>query len=79
MTLAEELSDLAHIVSAMTMQAGAVRLRLTQDQTTERDMLTLVEGAGREAVEELRRLLASAELLEEGQLQPGRSRQPGVQ
>ncbi|MFI6482444.1 histidine kinase [Nonomuraea sp. NPDC050663] len=71
MTLAEELSDLAHIVSAMTMQAGAVRLRLKQDQTTEREMLTLIEGAGREAVEEVRRMMTSAQLLEEGQLKSG--------
>ncbi|MEV0583959.1 sensor histidine kinase [Nonomuraea sp. NPDC050310] len=56
--IARELHDIvAHSVSVMTMQAGAVRLMLKKEQSTERETLTLVEGAGREAVEELRRML----------------------
>ncbi|MEU8042215.1 sensor histidine kinase [Streptosporangium sp. NPDC049078] len=56
--IARELHDVvAHSVSVMVMQAGAARLMLRPDQLVERETLTVVEEAGREAVEELRRML----------------------
>ncbi|MEU3167547.1 sensor histidine kinase [Streptosporangium sp. NPDC006930] len=56
--IARELHDVvAHSVSVMVMQAGAARLMLRPDQLVERETLALVEEAGREAVEELRRML----------------------
>ena len=56
--IARELHDaVAHTVSVMTLQAGAVRRRLQTDpqRTRERDVLLDVEGLGREAVDELHR------------------------
>ena len=41
----------------MTVQAGAVRRRLTSEQTRERDSLVAVERTGREALAEMRRLV----------------------
>jgi signal transduction histidine kinase len=56
--IARELHDIiAHSVSVMTVQAGAVRRRLTSDQTRERDSLVAVERTGREALAEMRRLV----------------------
>jgi signal transduction histidine kinase len=56
--IARELHDIiAHSVSVMTVQAGAVRRRLTPDQTRERDSLVAVERTGREAMAEMRRLV----------------------
>jgi len=56
--IARELHDIiAHSVSVMTVQTGAVRRRLTPDQTRERDSLVAVERTGREAMAEMRRLV----------------------
>ncbi|MGV9303323.1 sensor histidine kinase [Nonomuraea sp. NPDC003727] len=56
--IARELHDIvAHSVSVMVMQSGAVRRRLLEEQAREREALTAVEEAGREAVHELRRML----------------------
>ena len=56
--IARELHDvIGHSISVMGVQAGAVRRRLTSDQRTERDALLGVERVGREAVEEMQRLL----------------------
>ncbi|MGH3468518.1 MAG: sensor histidine kinase [Thermocrispum sp.] len=58
--IARELHDtVAHTVSVMTLQVGGVRRRLDRDPTSraERDVLFDVEGLGREAVAELRRIL----------------------
>ncbi|MFF5209003.1 sensor histidine kinase [Streptosporangium sp. NPDC000396] len=56
--IARELHDVvAHGVSAMVMQAGVARLILRSDPVTARETLNVVEEAGREAVEELRRVL----------------------
>ncbi|MEV0973054.1 sensor histidine kinase [Microtetraspora glauca] len=56
--IARELHDIvAHSVSVMTMQAGGVRLMLGRDQDREREILTTIEDTGREAVDELRRML----------------------
>jgi signal transduction histidine kinase len=56
--IARELHDaVAHTVSVMTLQTGAVRRRLQTDSrwTRERDVLLAVERLGREAVDELHR------------------------
>ncbi|GII64302.1 hypothetical protein Skr01_43870 [Sphaerisporangium krabiense] len=56
--IARELHDIvAHSVSVMTMQAGGVRLMLGEEKERERRMLATVEETGREAVDELRRML----------------------
>jgi signal transduction histidine kinase len=56
--IARELHDvIAHSMSVMTLQAGAVRRRLRPDQTVEHDSLEVVERIGREAMAEVRRLV----------------------
>jgi signal transduction histidine kinase len=75
--IARELHDIiAHSVSVMTVQAGAVRRRLTDDQDTERDSLLAVERTGREAMAEMRRLVG---LLREEDAAPSYGPQPGMQ
>ena len=60
----------------MTVQAGAVRRRLTPDQTRERDSLVAVERTGREAMAEMRRLVG---LLHEEEGGASYTPQPGLQ
>ena len=56
--IARELHDvIAHSVSVMTVQAGAVRRLLLPDQERERQALEVVESTGREALTEMRRLV----------------------
>jgi signal transduction histidine kinase len=56
--IARELHDvIGHSVSVMTVQASAVRRRLTPEQTVEREALETVEAAGREALAEMRRMV----------------------
>ena len=56
--IARELHDVvAHSVSVMTVQAGAVRRLLKPEQEREREALTIVEETGRQALTEMRRLL----------------------
>ena len=56
--IARELHDVVgHSVSVMTVQAAAVRRRLRDDQEVEREALGTVEGVGREAMAEMRRLV----------------------
>jgi signal transduction histidine kinase len=56
--IARELHDvIGHSVSVMTVQASAVRRRLTPDQVVEREALETVEGVGREALAEMRRMV----------------------
>ena len=56
--IARELHDvIAHSVSVMTVQAGAVRRLLTPEQEREREALLTVEETGRQALTEMRRLL----------------------
>ena len=75
--IARELHDIiAHSVSVMTVQAGAVRRRLTDDQVAERDSLLAVERTGREAMTEMRRLVG---LLREEDTAPSYGPQPGMQ
>jgi signal transduction histidine kinase len=56
--IARELHDVvAHHVSVMTVQAGAVRRLLEPEQEREREALVSVEETGRTALTEMRRLL----------------------
>jgi signal transduction histidine kinase len=56
--IARELHDLvAHNVSVMVVQAGAERHALSPDQVSTRETLSSIEQAGRQALNEARRLL----------------------
>ena len=58
--IARELHDIvAHAVSVMVLQVGAVRHKLPDSSAEDRDALTGVERAGRRALAEMRRLLAA--------------------
>jgi signal transduction histidine kinase len=58
--IARELHDIvAHAVSVMVLQVGAVRHELPDDMVENRKALTGVERAGRTALTEMRRLLAA--------------------
>jgi len=58
--IARELHDIvAHAVSVMVLQVGAVRHRLPEELDEDRDALNGVERAGRTALTEMRRLLAA--------------------
>lgn len=58
--IARELHDVvAHAVSVMVLQVGAVRHRLPAALAEDRDALRRVERAGRTALAEMRRLLAA--------------------
>jgi signal transduction histidine kinase len=57
--IVREVHDvLAHSISVMTVQASAVRRLLTPEQEREREALRAVEETGRQALAEMRRLLA---------------------
>ncbi len=57
--IARELHDIvAHAVSVMVLQVGAVRHKLPDARAEDRDALRGVEQAGRAALTEMRRLLA---------------------
>ncbi|MDT0215101.1 sensor histidine kinase [Rothia sp. ARF10] len=63
--IARELHDIvAHAVSVIVLQVGAVRHRLPETATAEREALRNVEEAGRTALAEMRRLLQA--MREEG-------------
>jgi signal transduction histidine kinase len=56
--IARDLHDsLGHTISAIVLQVAAVRRRLGDDQSIERESLLAVERGGRESVTELRRML----------------------
>ena len=56
--IARELHDVvAHAVSVMVLQVGAVRHRMPETDTQDRETLKNVEQAGRTALAEMRRLL----------------------
>jgi signal transduction histidine kinase len=58
--IARELHDVvAHAVSVMVLQVGAVRHKLPDSMADDRDALRSVERAGRTALAEMRRLLAA--------------------
>jgi signal transduction histidine kinase len=74
--IARELHDvIAHSVSVMTVQAGAVRRLLRPEQEKERDALVAVESTGRQALTEMRRLVG---LLREQGTMPEFAPQPGL-
>lgn len=74
--IARELHDvLGHSVSVMTIQASAVRRKLTPEQAKERDALLAVEQTGREALAEMRRLVGILRLAEDV---PDLEPQPGL-
>ncbi|MEZ7127893.1 sensor histidine kinase [Nonomuraea sp. AD125B] len=69
--LARELHDIvAHSVSVMTMQTGAVRLMLAPGQDRERETLTTVEETGRAALIELRRMVGLLRTADDDRLSP---------
>jgi signal transduction histidine kinase len=58
--IARELHDIvAHAVSVMVLQVGAVRHKLPDEHAADREALRSVERAGRTALTEMRRLLAA--------------------
>ena len=58
--IARELHDIvAHAVSVMVLQVGAVRHKLPEALVEDKDALGRVEGAGRTALSEMRRLLGA--------------------
>lgn len=74
--IARELHDVvAHAVSVMVLQVGAVRHRMPDDEAEDREALKNVEEAGRAALAEMRRLLGAMRRDgEQAELQP----QPGL-
>jgi signal transduction histidine kinase len=74
--IARELHDvIAHSVSVMTVQAGAVRRFLLPEQERERQALLAVEETGRQALTEMRRLVG---LLREQGAMPEFAPQPSM-
>jgi signal transduction histidine kinase len=74
--IARELHDIvAHAVSVMVLQVGAVRHRLAPDRSEDREALQGVEQAGREALAEMRHLLDA--MREDGE-RAERGPQPGL-
>ncbi len=74
--IARELHDvIGHSVSVMTVQASAVRRRLTPEQVVERQALETVEAVGREALAEMRRMVGVLRQLR--CRPPSSSRRPG--
>jgi signal transduction histidine kinase len=73
--IARELHDvIAHHVSMMVIQAGAERRVLRPGQESTRDVLATIEGVGRSALTEMRRLVGILRTDEREGLAP----QPGV-
>ena len=65
--IARELHDIvAHAVSVMVLQVGAVRHKLPEPMNEDREALRGVERAGRTALAEMRRLLAAMRSEEDG-------------
>ena len=74
--IARELHDVvAHTVSVMVLQVGAVRHKLPEALEEDRDMLRGVEETGRDALGEMRRLLGA---LNDGRQDPELAPQPGL-
>ena len=73
--IARELHDVvAHAVSVMVLQVGAVRHNLPEELAADSDALKDVELAGRSALAEMRRLLGAMHDGEDADLAP----QPGL-
>jgi signal transduction histidine kinase len=74
--IARELHDVvAHAVSVMVLQVGAVRLRLAASDSRDATALLGVEQTGREAMTEMRRLLGALRRSDE---EPELGPQPGL-
>ncbi len=74
--IARELHDvIGHSVSIMTVQASAVRRRLGENQSAEREALETVESTGREALAEMRRMVG---VLRQSDEAAGREPAPGL-
>lgn len=74
--IARELHDVvAHAVSVMVLQVGAVRHRMSADDAEDREALRNVEHAGRTALTEMRQLLHAMRRDED---ETGRAPQPGM-
>jgi signal transduction histidine kinase len=74
--ISRELHDvIAHSVSVMTVQAGAVRRLLKPEQERERQALESVEETGRQALTEMRRLVG---LLRDQEQMADLAPQPGL-
>ncbi|HVU78971.1 MAG TPA: histidine kinase [Gaiellaceae bacterium] len=74
--IARELHDvIAHSVSVMIVQAGAARLTLNGEAHRATESLLSVERAGRQALDEMRRLLG---MLRQGNVEPQLTPQPGL-
>jgi signal transduction histidine kinase len=74
--IARELHDIvAHAVSVMVLQIGAVRHNLPAAQTADKETLEGVEQTGRSALTEMRRLLGA--MRQDGQ-RPALTPQPGL-
>jgi signal transduction histidine kinase len=74
--IARELHDvIAHSVSVMIVQAGAARLTLNGEAGQATEALLSVERAGRQALDEMRRLLG---MLRQGHAEPQLTPQPGL-
>ena len=77
--IARELHDVvAHGLSTMGVQVGAVRRHLRDDQRTERDMLLSVEQTGRTALDDMHRMLGLLRDGEAGSEATTRIPQPGL-
>lgn len=73
--IARELHDIiAHSMSVMVLQARSARLDIADDPEAAREAMRAVEGVGRQALEEMRRLLEVLRTDEEATLAP----QPGL-
>jgi signal transduction histidine kinase len=74
--IARELHDIvAHAVSVMVLQAGAVRHKLPDSLGEDRDVLRGVEQTGRQALAEMRRLLGA---MRDDDQDPELAPQPGL-
>ncbi len=74
--IARELHDvIAHSVSVMIVQAGAARMSLNGGSPNAAESILAVERAGRQALDEMRRLLG---MLRQGAPEPQLSPQPGL-
>jgi signal transduction histidine kinase len=74
--IARELHDvIAHTVSVMVVQTGAVRSRIKRERPRDAELLAEVEAAGRDAIDELRRMLG---VLRTGEERLSLAPQPGL-